>query len=302
MYYPYLRGKQFELIALREFAQEHEDCKKIIPIVEPVRLSCDGLVKTVGVYSQKQLPIAVVLNPTLGDFEHGSQRCNIKEALGDLSYIPAFIWSKHTDDISEFIQKNSLNNIMLIFLHGVDSDDDKVVDLLSNSKISHIVGLENRSLKRKAHNAGKQVIVLKDCFNKRASNKNYKDAEDELYSADHAFYAEDGFDGFSDYCVLPKDFTEGGVQPKYVAIHLTYKKNEEEVWVHHFVSDMDVSGNIQGKFAEAARKVDSFYDGRSRTETVKALLEYYTEGKYPGLGMLKKYSITNHLELMSTLL
>lgn len=37
MYYPYLRGKQFELLALREFANESANNRNIVPIIEPVK-------------------------------------------------------------------------------------------------------------------------------------------------------------------------------------------------------------------------------------------------------------------------
>ncbi|HEY9169416.1 MAG TPA: sce7725 family protein [Lutibacter sp.] len=40
MYFPYLRGKQFELIALRELcALFPEELNKISPVIEPVKAS-----------------------------------------------------------------------------------------------------------------------------------------------------------------------------------------------------------------------------------------------------------------------
>ena len=37
MYYPYLRAKQYELKALREFSVEHKEQNSIVPILEPVK-------------------------------------------------------------------------------------------------------------------------------------------------------------------------------------------------------------------------------------------------------------------------
>ena len=37
MYFPYLRGKQYELLALRDFAFESQCKEKVIPIIEPVK-------------------------------------------------------------------------------------------------------------------------------------------------------------------------------------------------------------------------------------------------------------------------
>lgn len=39
MYFPYLRGRQFELIALRDLVDKGVLSDKIIPIIEPVKLS-----------------------------------------------------------------------------------------------------------------------------------------------------------------------------------------------------------------------------------------------------------------------
>ena len=44
MYYPYFRGKQFELIAIRESARVISD-SGFVPIIEPVRESLVGLNK-----------------------------------------------------------------------------------------------------------------------------------------------------------------------------------------------------------------------------------------------------------------
>ena len=45
MYFPYLRGKQFELIALREFATQHPNAEKIVPIIEPVKSTFNVLLQ-----------------------------------------------------------------------------------------------------------------------------------------------------------------------------------------------------------------------------------------------------------------
>ena len=49
MYFPYLRGRQFELIALRELVEKDVLSSKIIPVIEPVQLS-STLLKTIEMY------------------------------------------------------------------------------------------------------------------------------------------------------------------------------------------------------------------------------------------------------------
>lgn len=43
MYFPYLRGKQFDLMALREFATANPNNNNIFPIIEPVKDTYNSL-------------------------------------------------------------------------------------------------------------------------------------------------------------------------------------------------------------------------------------------------------------------
>lgn len=49
MYFPYLRGRQFELIALRELLEGKRISEKVIPIIEPVKPS-STLLKTLETF------------------------------------------------------------------------------------------------------------------------------------------------------------------------------------------------------------------------------------------------------------
>ena len=62
MYFPYLRGRQFELIALRELLEKDRISEKIIPIVEPINPT-STLLKTLKVFLEKKRKIAIVQNP-----------------------------------------------------------------------------------------------------------------------------------------------------------------------------------------------------------------------------------------------
>jgi hypothetical protein len=70
------------------------------------------------------------------------------------------------------------------------------------------------------------------------------------------------------------------------------------------VSDTnDDNTNIQGKFGEAAEKAVLFFERIPFSNySITELTGYYRNGQYPGLGVLKKKSIKNHLELMNTIL
>ena len=71
----------------------------------------------------------------------------------------------------------------------------------------------------------------------------------------------------------------------------------------HFVSDTNFDqSNVQKKFFEAASKVKAFFSNRERTPAIDELIKLVDDGKYPGLGVIKKLSIRGHLELINSLL
>lgn len=74
---------------------------------------------------------------------------------------------------------------------------------------------------------------MDDCFKTRTRNADYALEDDELFSEEPFYYMNDGYDGFSDYTTLPSDYVEGGMMPYAVAIHLSYKKDEDRLNVHH---------------------------------------------------------------------
>ena len=74
MYYPYLRAKQFELKALREFSEEYSG-SSVVPILEPVKKQSAALERAVGDMMRNKMRFALVLNPTDGDFKHDTVSC-----------------------------------------------------------------------------------------------------------------------------------------------------------------------------------------------------------------------------------
>lgn len=59
MYFPFLRGRQFELLALRELLEKDLIGDNIVPIIEPVRLS-SSLLKTVELFNKKNHKLVFV--------------------------------------------------------------------------------------------------------------------------------------------------------------------------------------------------------------------------------------------------
>lgn len=304
MYYPYLRGRQFELIALREFALNRGANNNVIPIIEPVKRTFNSLKLALPILTGANVKYALVLNPQVGEIPNISQ---IIDGLGDClaggdSWIPSFIVSNNYREIHDLIIETGYTNVMIICNGLTDTSNDDFNQLILSEQLKYIVvSEENRTLKRSLAGGDKFLIRLDDKFSGEKRNSDYLDKAEEKFSEEHLFYGEEGYRGFSDYTVVVSDFIEGGSAPFAVAIHLTYQKENREIWIRHFTSTSNFDrANIQGKFAEALEKAITFINEYDiHNEATDELRSYYAESRYPGLGMVKKISIKNHLELMN---
>lgn len=316
MYYPYLRGKQFEFLALRAMSEElsNEQSEKVRPIIEPVKRAVGSDSQTLAALSamlKKGIVFAYILNPQNGDFDEGKEIYypeDVKTKLAEGGkWLPAFLlsgdvaWLEMNAD--RLIAENGFEEILLVL--PKNEDTLKWETMMSRSEVQTIVccDADSRSTLRQIRRYGKDIVRLDDCFQMEQRNKDFRGKEDQRFNDNVAFYAEEDFAGFGDYTTLPGSYIKGGMLPWVVAIHMTYNKNDEEVWIHHFLSETNDNGteNIQGKFQEAADQVKQFFEHRypqDMTPAVDKLHKYVVDGHYPGLGTLKKISIEHHITLM----
>ena len=68
MYHPYLRGKQYELILLKENAKLISK-SSIIPIIEPVKKNTAPLNKAIESLMEENIEFIVTINPKHGDYK-----------------------------------------------------------------------------------------------------------------------------------------------------------------------------------------------------------------------------------------
>ncbi|EBB5959456.1 sce7725 family protein, partial [Salmonella enterica] len=78
MYYPYFRGKQFELLAIRDTANVMAEAG-FTPIIEPVREALNGLERTLKTIKENDGKAIVIINPACGD--HSSDGQTIAQLL-----------------------------------------------------------------------------------------------------------------------------------------------------------------------------------------------------------------------------
>lgn len=309
MYYPYFRGKQYELITIRETAPLMAS-SGFVPIIEPVREQTSGLKKTLDVLCDEGTAGIVVMNPQIGELkddgsglvdliqEHFSGRDNL--ILGLL-----LTEEMNTDHAIAACDMHKDQQIALI--HSGFSDARGLGPRLNGYKnVLTSVFLEDycgKLYQRHFHYHNTKVLV-RDGFQIRR-NRDHPDAP-EFFSDLHATFESENMNGFGDFLIVGDEYSEGGGPAYTVAIHLTYidDDRDDEMRIRHFKSDrQDTPQDPAGKFAEALTKLINTLDEDgskfNESSAIKEFRDLHRRGHYPGLGYVKKLSMKHHIETLA---
>lgn len=306
MYHPYFRGKQYELITIRENAARLAQAR-FLPIIEPVREALGGLDKALKAVCEARGQAVVVVNPHYGD--HAGGGVSISSLLAtsflDKSGIGAGILLKNgmtVPQAMECINAHAAHAPTLI--HAGFSDGKGLADALGSSlgQMRHVfIDEDNRLYRRHFKNA--ERILVKDGFERRR-NRDHPDVE--FFSDLHITYADEGMDGFGDFLTVGDDYSESGGPAYAIAIHLTFidPDADDAMFVYHFKSKrMDTPADPAGKFAEALDKLVEAVDAPGSkicpTNAVAEFKDLKAKAHFPGLGYVKKLSMQHHIETMA---
>jgi len=299
MYFPYFRGRQYELLALKEIAAHNLINNNVVPVIEPVKL-IPALNNALAAFNAANLTLGLILNPNVGDLSDEPETIeNLLEILFlNKNIIPSVLMNESTEEVMCKLQNNAItNDKLLVVLNDHDYIDTYRTTFTSLPK--YTLCPDDGSIRRAA---GKNKVVFENKFKKRSRNADYP--QDEFFSDAHLYYESDNYIGFGDYSIIGDEYIESGFAPYAVAIHIVYFDRNQNLRIRHFVSDSneDVS-DVAGKFYEAVTKLDKWYNDNNmqsqQTKGLKTLLAHYTNRTYPGLPTLKKLSIMHHLELLN---
>lgn len=317
MYYPYIRGKQFELLALKDLIHLLEENKeKISPIIEPVRDS--WTLKTVlNLLKKNDINFNFIINPWVWDLCENID-VTLQILIDTLKWYNNYqIWiliepnlSSYYSEIAEKIEKSKITFKWYSLIHNsVNKDIDDILSVIISQKeiTNNIINLSktnsDRRYSRKFGNWTK--VTLDDYFKGQDRNADYWKIDESPFSTEYLYYKEEWNKGFWDFLTIWDSYTEWWFRPYAVAIHISYKKEDEEIFIKHFVSDSNWDpSNIAGKFTEANRKLVEWIKNESIPETfwIKELQSLNDSWHFPWLWVLKKLSIMNHIELVLKLM
>ena len=302
MYFPYLRGRQYELIALRELLANNKLGNNVIPIIEPVKLS-PTLVSTLEAFETKKQPCALIMNPAVGSFneeysKNEKNRANrLDEVIEQSEHLYyASLMSRGYQKDDNFKQNDDMSRQIIICK---DPDDLNGYEGNYSTELIayHLIG-EDSKLNREVSGS---KVKISDRFKKAPRNVDYAKKTDEFFSKDHKYFLKEGYKGFSDYSIVGESYSDSGFAPTAIAIHIVYFNEKQDLRIHHFVSDTNENlRNQAGKFEEALEKLlNAIEEGKiSQTMAIKEFQRLSDTKTYPGLGTIKKLTMMHHIELV----
>ena len=306
MYYPYFRGKQYELVTVREAAPLLA-ASGFVPIIEPVKESVSGLLRAVDAIQDSLGEAVLIVNPGYGDHANDPEAIAalFAEGLQGHRTIAAGIALTADVTLDRIVALTDVyQDRPITFVHAGFADAKGLSDYLSqlDKKFRHVFFGSCGKLYQR-HFKGSHRVLLRDGF-KRRINREHPSVE--FFSDLHVTYEDEGMDGFGDFLIVGDEYLEAGGPAYAVAIHLTFvdPMRDDGMYVFHFVSNtQDTPTDPAGKFAESLEKLVAEVNRPGthlmRTEAVGEFLELHEKGHYPGLGYVKKLSMKHHIETLS---
>ena len=308
MYYPYFRGKQYELITIREMAPLMAKMG-FVSVIEPVKEALSGMHRTLKEVCDAKGEATVIVNPYHGDHKQNGDSISelLKAEYSNFPGISVGILLKadtSVDEAAELCQDHAKHPITLIHAGFTEAKSLKAVLGKQGNSVLHIF---NEHYCRKLYRinfAGAKFVLLRDGFKRQQRNRDYPPVDP--FSDLHVTYKSEGAIGFGDFLAVGDDYSESGGPAYAVAIHLTFIDADQDdmMNIYHFVSDsQDTPTDTAGKFSEALQKlIAKLNSGKSHIFESSAITEFrrlHKEGHFPGLGYVKKLSMKHHIETLA---
>ncbi|EKI4472583.1 sce7725 family protein [Staphylococcus pseudintermedius] len=303
MYYPYLRGKQYELIAVRELIEKKLISKNVVPIIEPIKETAT-LRSTLETGIENNHQIYTIINPQVGEYSLYEENHPITGEVLDLNYDA--ILMNNAKDVSKNAHLLSKSEKFIAIYSS--RDDLKNFAMLKEKSLVPSINFvkDGHRFSRFFRQEHQEIGLIRDAFDKQKRNVDYADESDKFFSDDHLYYRDEGYVAFSDYSIVGDHYLDNGFAPVAVAIHIVYFDSNDVLRIKHFVSESnDDNSDPAGKFREALEKLINWAKTTTALNHSDALKQFqvlWNEKRYPGLGFTKKLSIMHHLEIMDNYL
>ena len=311
MYYPYFRGKQFELVLLREQASLIAE-SKINPIIEFVKDNAASMRRVLTALVENRASFTIIINPIWGEL--AGQQEQILDRISEMVPLDydlmslGYIVNTHSnrERVRETLQSCGRHNVSIIHYGFPDGQIIAQETRRFDNIRTHVFidSYTSKLYQRHFPKEGVDRVLIRDGF-RRQRNEDYP--PNEHFSDLHITFEDEGVNSFGDFLIVGDEFREQGGPAHAVAIHLTYLNFENDMYIMHFISDRTGSPvDPAGKFLEALEKlVRQVRSTGTHIFHSNACEEYeglFEASRFPGLGYVKKLSMQHHLELMADFL
>lgn len=270
-YYPLIRGRQYDLLALRAAVRSGLS-PHIIPVIEPVK-DLPALASVAAAFSQAQHPLFVIQNPQVGDYA--------------LLAAP-----QHRPQLSTWVQP----------ARYFDGRPAPLVIAQTKAQVqalpaTQLVMAPNEARVRQLHHP--HALYLEDHTPTRERTEDYATIQREFYQYPLATLPGSGF---ADYPLAVRHYEPRGYPQRAIALHLLVPQGKT-LWLQHFVSvnNADFS-QPAAKFLEATAPLPAWLAAHpaAQTPALAQLLQLAARHHFPGLGTLRKLQLEHFLTIMGS--
>lgn len=318
MYFPYLHGKQKEVLALRHLAAVLGAEGVVQPILEPVRQASTSLRHTLEACEAHKLQVWLIINPTRQDFEPLRPAQSIEWGRHLYTSLSRRQWIHPALMLGPALTPEAVRRFAHVFgtrpvgiVVGRDSPPlHEVMALLAGVQVARVFFRDAEPAPQARAAAGSAGCVwVEDRKLPDAAELRQRDRHP--FTDRHLHYRAEGFVGFSDYTTLPSRPDMPDAPPRSECFRMSFIHHDERagdsIWTEHFTgyrgpderSPSARFGHALQAFRESLDRTDASF---GPTESVRRYLGSIITATPPSRALSKQWEVMHHLELVSGLL
>ena len=306
MYFPYMRGKQFELAALKEISTRLTP-SKVNPIIEPVNDSTDKLCGVIDTLNSNGITPHVIVNPEVGDLASDNPDALESDiSAHSVSFIPCIRLNNLNIQYAQNLLQRLVTEETPFSLFLQEDIQSNITPYTSNA-VANIIQNLNRYSHSFSNSLPKSVIITSS-FPNKSRNADYSRTPQFFSDAHNTFMTPliTNQIGFGDFLTIDDAWSTGGGPAFVVALHITYiDSGNKNMYVKHSLSTKNPNDQSDpaGKFQEALQEMITFANTtpslNQNTLGFQEYLNIHARKKYHGLGVPKKLSMMHHIETIN---
>ncbi|KAI1698998.1 hypothetical protein Ddc_18790 [Ditylenchus destructor] len=317
MYFPYLHGKQKEVLALRHLAAVLGADGVVQPILEPVRQAATSLRHTLEACEAHKLQIWLVVNPTRQDFEPLKPAQSMEWGHQLYTSLPQRQWihpvltlgpALTPELVRRFAHVFGTRPVGIVVGHDAPPLHD-VMALLGGVQVQRVFFRDAEPAPKARASAGTAGCVWVE-DRRLPDSADLRQRDRHPFTDRHLHYRAEGFVGFSDYTTLPSRPDMPDAPPRSECFRMSYIHHDaqrgDSIWTEHFtgyrVSDERGGSRFDQAlqcFRESLDRGDASF---GPTESVRRYLSSLITATPPSRALSKQWEVMHHLELVSGLL